>query len=151
MTESEWYPTAGIEAVSAEFTPDGELRESATIDVKVFFNECKDHLYDPDEVREDGDDPSDDPFQKGEVVDTEYRGGAYARLRYDVEDGVARLSKFKDATPEDAGWISVEFLKTAMAAQYVVGNVPGVDSVEDAPQTLGRHLREGDEAEIYRA
>lgn len=148
--ESDWYPQAGIYDVDAQFRLDGDLQ---AVTVRVNFSEAKDYYYDSEEVKADGDDPSADSYEDGDVVDTDHRNGAHARIRFTVnEHGVAALSKFKDAESLASGsnWTGFDFLKVLYPAQQAVANVPGVESIQPPEDTLRRHLNQGLEAETYR-
>lgn len=154
MTTDDAYPEALIESVRVHYQPDGRIEEqNSTIEVRVNFNMVDEIRFEPDkkDYNEDELERLSEQYEPGEFIDADYFDGAYARLRYSVEDGVARLSSFKDAEPSKGNWISVEFLRVADAADRVVADVPGVERVEPTGNTLGRHLSDGQGAEIESA
>jgi hypothetical protein len=152
MTESNWKPEVFIESLTADFDLDGTLNERRDVEVTANYNEVLEHRFLPGEkdYKEGELEELEDRYEPGELIDEEYRNGAYARLRYEVEDGVARLSEFKDAAPNDANWISVEFLRVVHAAEDVVANVPGVEQVVNAEDTLFEELSKSDDADLER-
>ena len=152
MTE-ERTKEALVESVRVFRNPDGSIEEqTSTVEVRVNYNDVCDFIFDPDDIEYEPEvEELSEKYEPGDVMDTEYQNGAYARLRYSVEDGVARLEKFKDAEPSSGNWVSVEFLRVINATEGVVANVPGVDQVEFAGDTLLRHIDDGEGAEIQPA
>lgn len=154
MATDDAFPEALIESVRVHYQPDGRIDEQqSTIEVRVNFNMVDEIRFEPD--KKDYNDKElealGEKYDSGEFIDAEYFDGAYARLRYAVEDGVARISSFKDAEPSKGNWISFEFLRVADAADQVIADVPGVDRVEPTGNTLGSHLSDGQGAEIESA
>lgn len=150
MTD-EWQKSALVDSPRVYYEIDGSIEEQkSTVEVKVTYNEINEIRFEPDkkDYNEDELEELSEKYDPGEFIDADYRNGAHARLRYEVEGGVARLSSFKDVSPESGGWIRLEFLKTLDAAERVVENVPGVEYVESAGQTMSELLAEGEGAEI---
>lgn len=151
MTE-DWQPAVLIEGIQADYDPDGSLHQENAVEVKVNYVEEAPIRFEPDEIENpDEIDELQEKYEPGELIEMDYRNGAYARLRYDVEDGVAVLSEFKDPSPKDANWVGFEFLRTVKAAEQTVKAVPGVESVERAEETLGRFIEASADATIDRA
>lgn len=152
MTNNEnWFREALIDSPRVYYNIDGSIEEQeGTIEVKVNFNEVNELRFEPDKKDYNEAELEDlaEKYEPGEFIDAEYRNGAYARLRFAVEDGVARLRSFKDAEPSSSDWVRVDFLRTLDAAQRVVEGVPGVERVESVSETLGHHLSDGQGAEI---
>lgn len=145
------YPEALIESVRVFRNPDGSIDEQqSTIEVRVDFNMVDEIVFEPAEEFYSAEELEElkQKYDPGEFIDADYYDGASARLRYGVEDGVARLSSFKDASPSSGGWTSIEFLRVMHAAEDVVVNVPGVEQVEFGIDTMLRYVDQGEGAHI---
>lgn len=153
MAEPEPTPQALIEGVRADFDPDGTLHDDRSIEVKVNYSEVVEYRFEPAEI-ENADEIEElaEQYDPGDLIDTEWLNGAYARLRYEVnEEGTAHLTEFKDPSPSDGNWASLEFLRVIHAADGVVANVPGVKDVVPAIDVIDSHITDGYTAEIRRA
>lgn len=145
-------PVAFIEDVRARYDADGSLKEDAGVEVRVEYNLVVEHRFRPDEIEDDEERAElAEEYEPGEVIDEELTDDAEARLRYDVEDGVARLAEFKDAKPQDANWIGLEFLKALKGGERAVENLPEIERVERAEETLGEFVEIGDGVELHQA
>jgi len=139
-----------VESVRVFHEPDGTIEEQeSTVEVRVNYNEVDEHRFSPERIEnEDELEELQEKYDPGDLIDADYYTSAYARLRYSVEDGVARLSSFKDAEPSNSNWISVEFLRVIHAAEEAIENIPGVEQVEFGGDTLLRYIDDGEGAKI---
>lgn len=151
MTD-EYEPSVLIEGIKADYDPDGSLHQEHAVEIKANYVEAAELRFEPDDIETEAErEELAAEYDPGDLIDMDYRNGAYARLRYDVKDGEAVLSEFKDASPEDANWVNFEFLRVVKAAERVVTAIPAVASVERAEETLGRFLAASEDAPVDRA
>jgi len=150
MTNDDRVRSALVDSPRVYYNLDGTIEEQqSTVEVRVNYTEIDELRFEPEEMEnEDKIEELAEKYEPGEVIDSDYYNGAYARLRYSVEDGKARLASFKDVEPENSGWMSVEFFRVIGAAERVVQNVPGVEEVEHASDTLDTHIYRGLDAEV---
>lgn len=153
MTDPDAEPQALIEGLRADYNPDGTLHHDRGIEVRVNYSEVSELRFDPDEIETEWErEELAEKYDEGELIDTEYLNGAYARLRFNVnEEGTASLSEFKDASPSDGNWIDVQFLRVVDSAERAVATVPGVEDVVPTFDVLSEHINDGTEAEVRRA
>lgn len=153
MSDPDAEPEGLIEALRADFDPDGTLHDDRSIEVRVNYSEVLEHRFEPDDI-ENEDEVAElaERYDPGELIDTEWLNGAYARLRFNVnEEGTASLSEFKDASPSDGNWIDVQFLRVIESAEKAVSQVPGVEDVVPTGDVFGEHISDGSGAEVRRA
>lgn len=141
----EWEPVVLVEDVKGHFESDGSL---SAVTVQANYNEELEHRFTPDETDYNEDELEElaEKYDPGGLIDVKYRRGAYARVRFEIHDGVADLVDFKDAEPSDANWVGFDFLKILDPAVRVVEQLPRVERVESPGVTLGNFLEQGEEA-----
>lgn len=153
---SEWQKIADIEAVRVDRDGQGEISPRGDpIQVKINHWEELELRFTPEttEYQEGELEELAEQYDPGELIDTEYRGGAYARLKYAFDDGVARVVSFKDVSSEasSSGWEAFDFIKLLPVADEAVARVPGVERVEKSATVLGELHARGEEIEIDQA
>lgn len=126
----ERYRETDVHSVTVERSDDGTLRQteySAPIQVRVS------HFT----VESDED---------GESIDESWE----LRLKYRVDDGLAKLIQAKDIDGSDcySDWTGFGFLRTIPAVEEKLLNITGIDEVERVEETLGRQVEYGREADF---
>lgn len=156
MTERK--KVADIEGVRVDYDGSGgiDTKTNTPIQVKVNHYLVDEFVFDPEnqDYHEDELEELAAEYDPGEVIDSEVFGGAYTRLKYEYEDGEARVRSFKDASSEADGrgdWTALDFLKVLPVADRAVEQVPEVEDVQSSTYVLGDILDEAEDIEINRA
>lgn len=78
----------------------------------------------------------------------EFGQGAHAKLKYEVEDGVAAFAGVKDEMYSDGEYNFPAWVRLIGPTEQLVENVPGVERVEDTVDELMAEVENGRAATI---